>query len=144
MTVLVTGAAGFIGMHVVKALLNEGRDVIGVDNLNDYYDVALKEARVERLNSQPRFRFYKADISDRDAMFGIIEKHPGITGIIHLAAQAGVRHSLADPYVYVTANLMGQVVMLEAALQEAAKSAGIELSVENGGIYLLYSPLPLN
>jgi UDP-glucuronate 4-epimerase len=115
MAILVTGAAGFIGSHVVRALLDDGRDVVGIDNLNDYYDVSLKEARVERLNAQQRFRFFKADISDRDAMFGIADNNPDITGIIHLAAQAGVRHSLTDPYVYVTANLMGQVVMLEMA-----------------------------
>lgn len=116
MTILVTGAAGFIGFHVARALLEEGRDVVGVDNLNDYYEVALKEARVESLTSaQQRFRFVKADISDRAAMDSLFARYPDITGIVHLAAQAGVRYSLTDPYAYVTANVMGQVVLLEAA-----------------------------
>jgi UDP-glucuronate 4-epimerase len=114
-TVIVTGAAGFIGFHVAKALLARGERVIGVDNLNDYYEVSLKEARLAVLDPEHRFEFIKADISDRDAMFAIADANPDVTGIVHLAAQAGVRYSQTNPYVYVQSNLMGQVVMLEMA-----------------------------
>jgi len=114
MSVLVTGAAGFIGSHVAAALLERGEDVIGVDNLNDYYSVALKEARLARLTARPGFRFVKADISDREAMFEVMSPSSGIDRVVHLAAQAGVRHSLENPYVYIQTNLMGQVVVLEA------------------------------
>ena len=115
MTILITGAAGFIGSAVAEALLARGEAVLGIDNLNDYYDVGLKEARLEALQAHEGFIFRKLDTSDRDAMLALAGEFPGITGIIHMAAQAGVRHSLIDPYVYVTSNVMGQVVMLELA-----------------------------
>ncbi len=114
MTTVVTGAAGFIGFHVAKALLDRGETVLGVDNLNSYYDVRLKKARLARLTGHERFRFAALDIADRAATLPLLSAARP-TGIIHLAAQAGVRHSLVDPYAYVEANLMGQVVMLEAA-----------------------------
>jgi UDP-glucuronate 4-epimerase len=114
-TVLVTGAAGFIGYHVAEALLARGERVIGLDNLNDYYDVRLKQARLARLDPKPRFTFVHADIADRVAVHGLVRRHGDIEAIIHLAAQAGVRHSLTDPYAYVQSNVMGHVVMLEAA-----------------------------
>jgi UDP-glucuronate 4-epimerase len=114
-TVLVTGAAGFIGFHVADTLLARGERVIGVDNLNAYYDVRLKDARLERLRAKPGFVFYHADISDRHAVDPIFERHGDLTEIVHLAAQAGVRHSLVDPYSYVQSNVMGHLVMLEAA-----------------------------
>ena len=114
-TVLVTGAAGFIGSSVSHALLARGDRVIGIDNLNDYYDVTLKEARLERLTSQAGFSFRKLDVSDQDGMHRLADDFPQMDGIIHLAAQAGVRYSLINPYSYVTANVMGQVVMLELA-----------------------------
>jgi UDP-glucuronate 4-epimerase len=113
MKVLVTGAAGFIGHHVAEALLARGDEVIGVDNLNDYYDVALKQARLDRLIRHKNFTFHKFNIADRDAMLGLAKS--GITHIAHLAAQAGVRYSLENPYAYAESNLMGQVVMLELA-----------------------------
>ena len=113
--ILVTGAAGFIGFHVAEALLARGDQVLGVDNLNSYYDVTLKEARLARLEANPDFTFRKADISDRATMLELPRDFPNVSGIVHLAAQAGVRHSLTDPYVYVQANVMGQVVMLELA-----------------------------
>ena len=115
MTILVTGAAGFIGSQVSHALLARGDSVLGIDNLNDYYDVKLKEARLSQLRSQPNFKFSKCDVSDRDAILSLAESAPDIGGIVHLAAQAGVRHSLTDPYIYVQSNVMGQVVMLELA-----------------------------
>jgi UDP-glucuronate 4-epimerase len=114
-TILVTGAAGFIGSSVSRALLARGDHVIGVDNLNDYYDVTLKEARLARLTADKNFRFLKLDIADRDNMLALAPEK--IDGIVHLAAQAGVRHSLTDPYTYVTSNVMGQTVMLELARQ---------------------------
>lgn len=115
MTVIVTGAAGFIGFHVAQALLARGERVVGIDNVNDYYEVSLKEARLALLNDSPNFSFVKADISDRDAIFAVVDANPDTTGIVHLAAQAGVRYSRENPYVYIQANVMGQVVMLEAA-----------------------------
>lgn len=115
MTVLVTGVAGFIGFHVAQALLGRGARVLGVDNLNDYYDPALKLARLDRLEAQAGFRFLRADVADRDAMLAVADNHEPVTGIVHLAAQAGVRHSLKDPYSYVRSNVEGQLVMLELA-----------------------------
>ncbi len=115
MTVLVTGAAGFIGSHVAEALLARGDRVVGIDNLNTYYDVRLKAARLERLRAHPGFIFVPGDVSDRTTMEALVATHPGIVGIAHLAAQAGVRHSLVDPYSYVTSNVMGHLVVLETA-----------------------------
>ncbi len=115
MTVLVTGAAGFIGHHVALALLDAGEQVVGLDNLNDYYDPGLKRARCVRLAGRAGYRFVEADIADRDAMAVLFAAEPGITRIVHLAAQAGVRHSMVDPYVYVQANVLGHVTLLEAA-----------------------------
>jgi UDP-glucuronate 4-epimerase len=112
---LVTGAAGFIGYHVAEALLARGDDVIGIDNINDYYDVRLKQARLARLEDKPGFRFCRADIADRDVIHDLVRQEPGIDVIVHLAAQAGVRYSLIDPYAYVHSNVMGHLVMLEAA-----------------------------
>ncbi|MDG5497974.1 NAD-dependent epimerase/dehydratase family protein [Niveispirillum sp. BGYR6] len=120
MTILVTGAAGFIGMHVAHTLLARGDRVVGLDNFNDYYDVRLKEARVARLTGHPGFSLTRLDIADRTGMEEFFARHPDITGIVHLAAQAGVRYSLENPYAYVQSNLMGQVVMLEGARQLAA------------------------
>ena len=113
MTVLVTGAAGFIGFHVVRALLERGDRVIGVDNVNAYYDVTLKEARLAVLEESRHFELQRKDVADRTAMMALVEKHPDISHIIHLAAQAGVRHSLTDPYAYTHSNVEGQLVILE-------------------------------
>jgi len=115
MTVIVTGTAGFIGFHVAKTLIDRGEVVCGIDNLNDYYSVALKRARLEQLARSPAFSFEEIDVSDRDAVAQVFGRHADATGIIHLAAQAGVRYSLVNPYAYVQANSMGQIVMLEAA-----------------------------
>ena len=115
MTVLVTGAAGFVGFHVAQALLQRGEKVVGVDNLNSYYDPALKHARLSQLVPWPGFTFVEADIADRVGMTALADAHSDTTEIVHLAAQAGVRHSLVDPYAYVTANVMGHVTVLEAA-----------------------------
>lgn len=114
MKILVTGAAGFIGYHVAEALLGRGDHVIGVDNLNSYYDVALKRARLGRLEGARAFSFIEGDVSDRAVMDALVTAHPDITHVVHLAAQAGVRHSMIDPYAYVQANVMGHLVVLEA------------------------------
>ncbi len=115
MTILLTGAAGFIGSHVAEALLARGDRVVGIDNLNTYYDPRLKLARLERLRERPGFSFCQADVSDRAAMEAVAAAHPDTAAIVHLAAQAGVRHSLVDPYAYVQSNVMGHLVVLEAA-----------------------------
>ena len=114
MTVLVTGVAGFIGSHVARALLDRGEQVIGIDNLNDYYDPALKEARLAQFKGRNAFAFQRLDVSDRAAILGLAEAHPEITRVVHLAAQAGVRYSLENPFAYIDANVMGQQVMIEA------------------------------
>jgi UDP-glucuronate 4-epimerase len=115
MTVLVTGSAGFIGYHLAARLLAAGERVIGIDNLNDYYDPALKRARLARLEAEPRFTFHRLDVADYDGIIGLIEREPAIDRIVHLAAQAGVRYSLSNPLVYADSNVRGQIVMLEAA-----------------------------
>ena len=115
MTILVTGAAGFIGFHVSQALLARGESVVGVDNLNAYYDVRLKQARLAQLEGQAAFRFIQLDIADRGAMHALIGAPGGIRSIVHLAAQAGVRHSMIDPWSYLSSNLMGHLVVLEVA-----------------------------
>jgi UDP-glucuronate 4-epimerase len=116
MTIVVSGAAGFIGFHVAQHLLARGETVIGIDNVNDYYNVALKEARLARL-THPRFSFRRIDITDREAVEATFRRDPDITGIIHLAAQAGVRYSLVNPYAYVNANVLGHLTLMEAARQ---------------------------
>jgi UDP-glucuronate 4-epimerase len=112
MRVLVTGAAGFIGYHTAARLLERGHEVIGFDNLSPYYDVSIKEARLERLNAFERFRFQKGDLADRavvEATFA--EERP--QRVIHLAAQAGVRHSIDHPHVYISSNVAGFLHVLE-------------------------------
>jgi UDP-glucuronate 4-epimerase len=111
-TILVTGAAGFIGFHVARRLLAEGRDVTGLDNLNTYYDPALKQARLDILRENPRFGFVKADLADRASMASLFAKGR-FAVVIHLAAQAGVRHSIDHPHAYADANLEGFVNVLE-------------------------------
>jgi UDP-glucuronate 4-epimerase len=112
MRVLLTGAAGFIGMHTSLKLLARGDEVIGVDNLNDYYEVSLKTARLARLQAQPKFTFHQVDISDRDAIAALFaEVRPD--RVINLAAQAGVRYSLTNPHAYIDANIQGFINILE-------------------------------
>jgi len=112
MKVLVTGAAGFIGMHVCERLLARGDEVVGVDNLNDYYDVALKEARLARLASGSGFRLARLDIADRDGIAALFSAERP-QRVINLAAQAGVRYSLQNPHAYVDSNIVGFVNILE-------------------------------
>jgi len=110
--VLVTGAAGFIGMHVCQQLLARGLNVIGIDNLNDYYEVSLKQARLERLQGLDGFTFIEMDIADREAVAELFARHTP-SRVIHLAAQAGVRYSLENPLAYADSNLTGFVNILE-------------------------------
>lgn len=112
MKILLTGAAGFIGMHTSLRLLARGDQVVGVDNLNDYYDVSLKEARLARLAPHKNFRFHKLSVEDREGMARVFrEEKPD--RVIHLAAQAGVRYSLTNPHAYIDANLQGFINILE-------------------------------
>ena len=111
-TVLVTGAAGFIGMHVAQRLLAGGATVIGIDNLNSYYDPSLKQARLGELARYPEFRFEKIDIADRSDVKRLFSEHR-FAEVVHLAAQAGVRHSLVDPHAYTDSNLTGFINILE-------------------------------
>ena len=112
MKILVTGAAGFIGMHTALVLLARGDEVVGLDNLNDYYDVRLKEARLARLQALPGFRFVRGDVADRELLPRLFARER-FDRVVHLAAQAGVRYSLENPHAYVDSNLVGFMNVLE-------------------------------
>ncbi|MDE7403977.1 MAG: SDR family NAD(P)-dependent oxidoreductase, partial [Lachnospiraceae bacterium] len=110
---LVTGGAGFIGYYLSKALLEKGAEVIGFDNLNDYYEVSLKEERLSILKNEPKYHFIKADLADKDAVFSVLETYkPQI--VVNLAAQAGVRYSIDHPDAYIQSNVVGFFHILEA------------------------------
>ena len=111
MKILLTGAAGFIGMHVAQLLLSRGDEVIGLDNLNDYYDPRLKQARLDRLLPQPGFRPVIMDVADGTGVNKLFAE--GFDAVVHLAAQAGVRYSLQNPQAYVSSNIVGFVNVLE-------------------------------
>lgn len=115
-----TGAAGFIGFHSAKALLERGDEVVGIDNLNGYYDPKLKEARLAILERHAGFGFAKLDIADRSAMQEVFDRHK-FARVVHLAAQAGVRHSILDPHLYVQSNITGFLHVLEGC-----RSQGVE------------------
>ncbi|WP_033791166.1 NAD-dependent epimerase [Pantoea septica] len=112
MNILVTGAAGFIGFHVTQRLLAAGHQIVGIDNLNDYYDVGLKQSRLDLIAQHPSFRFIKMELADRAAIASLFEQH-AFQRVIHLGAQAGVRYSIDNPHAYADANLIGHLNILE-------------------------------
>ncbi len=118
--ILVTGAAGFIGFHVARQLLAEGRHVVGLDSLNSYYDPALKRSRLIVLDRDPRFRFVQIDLADRQSIAALFAKYRFPT-VVHLAAQAGVRYSIGHPHAYVDANLEGFLNVLEGCRHNACR-----------------------
>jgi UDP-glucuronate 4-epimerase len=120
MKILLTGAAGFVGMHTGLRLLARGDTVVGVDNLNDYYDVSLKEARLDRLASHANFQFHKLDVADRDAVAALFAREKP-QRVIHLAAQAGVRYSLSNPHAYIDSNIQGFANILEGCRHHAVQ-----------------------
>lgn len=140
MKILVTGAAGFIGMHVAERLLARGDEVIGVDNLNDYYDVTLKEARLARISSHPAFRFVRADVADRVAMPALFKSEKP-QRVVHLAAQAGVRYSLTNPHAYIDSNITGFTNILEGCRHHQVKHLvyASSSSVYGGNVKLPFS-----
>ena len=139
-TVLVTGAAGFIGYHVARRLVESGRAVIGVDNLNSYYDPALKVARLKELAKFPRFRFVKLDLAERGSTGELFAEHR-FPFVVHLAAQAGVRHSLVNPHAYVDANLQGFTNVLEGCRHNGCRHL---LFASSSSVYGANTKLPFS
>ncbi len=137
---LVTGAAGFIGFHMTQRLLQSGRRVVGIDNINDYYDPKLKEARLDILRNDPRFTFVKLDLADRKATADIFSQHR-FPHVIHLAAQAGVRYSIQNPHAYVDANLQGFINVLEGCRHHNCKHL---LFASSSSVYGSNTKLPFS
>jgi UDP-glucuronate 4-epimerase len=144
MTVLVTGAAGFIGMHVAKALLDLGERVLGIDNLNAYYDPALKLARLAEIEGRNGFSFDRLDFADRDAMAAFDAAHPDIDRIVHLGAQAGVRYSIEQPFDYLQANLMGHLVMMEMARARVSRGLKHFVYASSSSVYGANREIPFS
>src|SRR5580692_7087123 len=139
-TVLVTGAAGFIGFHVAQCLLSSGRTVVGLDSVNDYYDPALKEARLDILKRQSKFTFVKSDLADREATKALFAQHR-FPVVVHLAAQAGVRYSLENPHAYTDANIEGFLNVLEGCRHHAC---GHLLFASSSSVYGANTKLPFS
>jgi len=138
--ILVTGAAGFVGFHVARALLADGRRVLGLDNLNDYYDPALKQSRLDILRAEPRFEFVRIDLADRAAIATLFATHK-FADVIHLAAQAGVRHSIDHPHAYADANLEGFINVLEGCRHNACRHL---IYASSSSVYGNNSKLPFS
>ena len=139
-TILVTGAAGFIGFHVARQLLQQGRRVLGLDNVNNYYDPRLKEARLALLKAHPAFSFVKADLADRKAIATLFAEFRFAT-VIHLAAQAGVRHSIDHPHDYASANLEGFLNILEGCRHHGCRHL---LYASSSSVYGANSKMPFS
>ncbi len=137
---LVTGCAGFVGFHFAKRLLEEGKPVIGLDNVNDYYDPALKLARLDLLKRHPEFTFLKLDLADRPGIKALFEDHR-FSAVVHLAAQAGVRYSLQNPHAYADANLEGFINILEGCRYAAC---GHLLFASSSSVYGANTKLPFS
>ena len=138
--ILVTGAAGFIGFHLAKKLLDAGRDVIGYDNINDYYDTQLKEARLDILNGYEKFSFYRKDLLDEMALSEVFETHKP-RSVVHLAAQAGVRYSLINPKAYMESNAIGFFNILEACRHNDVKHL---IYASSSSVYGLNEKMPFS
>ncbi|MBV6691646.1 NAD-dependent epimerase [Serratia quinivorans] len=138
MKFLVTGAAGFIGYHTAERLLAAGHQVVGIDNLNDYYDVGLKMARLDLLADKPAFRFIKLDLADREGMAQLFAEHQ-FQRVIHLGAQAGVRYSLDNPLAYADSNLIGHLNVLEGCRHNKVEHL---LYASSSSVYGLNRKLP--
>ncbi|CCD92682.1 putative nucleotide sugar epimerase; Capsular polysaccharide biosynthesis protein [Bradyrhizobium sp. ORS 375] len=138
--ILVTGAAGFIGFHLTQQLLAEGRQVVGIDNINSYYDPKLKEARLALLAAQPGFTFHKLDLVDRAGIKALFGAHR-FPAVVHLAAQAGVRYSLENPHAYVDANLEGFINVLEGCRHNGCEHL---LFASSSSVYGANTKLPFS
>src|SRR6202035_5349466 len=139
-TVLVTGAAGFIGFHVAQRLLSSGRKIVGLDSVNDYYDPMLKEARLDILKRESRFSFVKSDLADREATKSLFAQYH-FPVVIHLAAQAGVRYSLENPHAYTDANIEGFLNVLEGCRHQGC---GHLLFASSSSVYGANTKLPFS
>jgi UDP-glucuronate 4-epimerase len=139
-TILVTGAAGFIGFHVAQRLLHDGGSVVGLDIVNDYYDPKLKEARLGILKRCPKFTFVKLDLTDRAGMKSLFEEN-GFPAVVHLAAQAGVRYSLENPHAYIDANIEGFINILEGCRHNDCRHL---LFASSSSVYGANTKLPLS
>ncbi|WP_072826413.1 NAD-dependent epimerase [Bradyrhizobium erythrophlei] len=138
--ILVTGAAGFIGFHVAQHLLSSGREVVGLDSVNNYYDPSLKQARIDVLKQQPKFSFVKADLANRETTKSLFAKHR-FPAVIHLAAQAGVRYSLENPHAYADANIEGFLNVLEGCRHHGC---GHLLFASSSSVYGANTRLPFS
>lgn len=140
MRILVTGTAGFIGMHVTKRLLSDGHEVVGIDNLNEYYDINLKIARLEHIGRLEQFSFHKLDLADRDSITNLFNDFcPEV--VINLAAQAGVRYSLQNPHSYIESNIVGFTNILEACRHS---KVGNLIYASSSSVYGLNEKMPFN
>ncbi|MBK0089827.1 MULTISPECIES: NAD-dependent epimerase [Erwiniaceae] len=140
MKFLVTGAAGFIGFHVSQRLLAAGHQVVGIDNLNDYYDVSLKQSRLDQILQHPEFIFLKMDLADRQAISSLFDDH-AFDRVIHLGAQAGVRYSIDNPHAYADANLIGHLNILEGCRHH---KVGHLLYASSSSVYGLNRKMPFS
>ena len=138
--ILVTGAAGFIGFHVARQLLAEGCDVVGLDNMNDYYDPALKQSRLGLLRAEPRFSFVQANLADRPAIGALFAQYR-FDKVVHLAAQAGVRYSIDHPHAYADANLEGFLNVLEGCRHHGCRHL---LYASSSSVYGVNAKLPFS